>query len=134
MAPREKSRRSLFVELLSTAAGTWVAVSGLLGLASAASGCGTEPVEKYGGPPMDGGSEGPVVKYGGPPDVGSERPVTKYGGWDTNPRPQDGRTEQPVVKYGGPGDMRHEQPVVKYGGLDMRKEGLSTKYGGPFVG
>ena len=129
MAP-SKTRRSFFVELLSTAAGTWITISGLLGLASAASGCGDDTKSKQ---------DGMVVKYGGPADAGTEQPVVKYGGPPDGLAPKygallDGRGEQPVVKYGGPGDMRYEQPVVKYGGPDLRKEGLTTKYGGPFVG
>jgi hypothetical protein len=115
-----KTRRSFIVELLSTAAGTWVAVGGLFGAATAASGCGNDSA-KYGGRTVDG----PVVKYGGPQDGGLDIAV-KYGG------PPDKGIDGMVTKYGGPpdGGKKDLGPVVKYGGWDMSIDGFTTKYGG----
>jgi hypothetical protein len=114
-----KNRRSFIVELLSTAAGTWVAIGGLLGAATAASGCGDDTATKYGGPKVDG----PVMKYGGASDKGIDGMVLKYGG------PPDGAVKDlgPVVKYGG-WDASGEMST-KYGGVKV--DGLTVKYGGP---
>ena len=78
----ERSRRSFFADLLTTVAGGWVTVTGLVTAASALSGCSDDTATpKYGGPNPD-----LVMKYGGP-DLG---PVVKYGG-----------TDALVTKYGG---------------------------------
>jgi len=102
MAPAPKSRRSFIVEALTAAAGAWVALAGLLGLSTAASGC--DNAEKYGGPP----------KYGGPDDLGPHY-ETKYGGPEMGP-----------PKYGGPVDLGPRE--TKYGGpVELGPK----KYGGP---
>jgi hypothetical protein len=120
----ERSRRSFFVDLLSGAAGGWVALTGLLGAASSLGGCGDDSAK----PTPD---TQPVVKYGGVPDGGqkdSPVPTPKYGG-----------DFGPVVKYGGPpdGGQKEMGPTPKYGGPSdggMMKEGMATKYGGMMKG
>ena len=69
-----KSRRSFFVDLLSTAAGLLVAVTGGVAVTTA-SGCDTSA--DYGGPST---VDQAVAKYGGPPDAGVDCVAGKYGG------------------------------------------------------
>jgi hypothetical protein len=105
MSANGSSRRSFFVDFLSTVAGGWVAIAGLLSLGTSASGCSDDTKSKV--------DTGPVVKYGGPQDMKVDsNPVVKYGG------PGDASLDgQPVVKYGGPSDLRVDgQPTTKYGG------------------
>lgn len=126
----DRSRRSFFADLLTTVAGGWVTVTGLVTAASALGGCGDDSVTpKYGGPNPDlgpvakyGGDGGypDATKYGGQVDLG---PVVKYGGNDAGGY-QDGM----ATKYGGKVDLG---PVVKYGGTDGGyKDGMTVKYGG----
>jgi len=104
----EKSRRSFLVDLLSTIAGGWVVVTGLVGAGAALSGCSDDSKTPT--------KDSQVVKYGGPVDGSVDGMVTKYGG------PPDGMIDT-AKKYGGQPDGM----VTKYGGFDA----AATKYGGP---
>jgi hypothetical protein len=129
----ERSRRSFFVDLLSTLAGGWVTVTGLVTAASALGGCSNN-AEKYGGlPPPDGGQQdGMATKYGGLCDGGQrDGMATKYGGLCDGGQQDLG----PVAKYGGvcDGGQKDLGPVAKYGGVcdgGYKDGAMTTKYGG----
>jgi hypothetical protein len=59
----EGSRRSFFVDLLTTAVAGLSVVAGVLAMGAAVESCG-DTTTKYGGP-SDSGHERPMVKYGG---------------------------------------------------------------------
>ncbi len=141
MFGKKNNRRSFVVDLMSSAAGVWVAVSGGAGLTALATGCSDDDVNtpKYGGvPPKDGSPDtANVPKYGGHGDMrydtGSpDQAVVKYGGIDAGAKKDTG----PVVKYGGfdMGGKKDSGPVVKYGGkMDKGtsgSDGPMMKYGG----
>lgn len=135
MSGERKNRRSFVVDLMSSAAGVWVAVTGGVTLSAlAASGCSDDTAAKYGGMPKYGGNpaDQAVVKYGGfDMRADGSNPDVKYGGHPDQAvaKPDTG----PMVKYGGKPDTG---PMVKYGGVKMDKGapkpdiGPMVKYGG----
>lgn len=143
----DRTRRSFFVDLLSGAAGGWVALTGSGALATFLAACTRkkapsggakpEPAEKYGGPPERPEPRDLVDKYGGPRGA-PEPAVVKYGGPETKPPPDAGAPATratpplPTGKYGGaPSGPGLKDLADKYGGPMRGPEPVLVKYGGP---